>query len=55
MLLVDNISFSITKPSNPKDGDTGKNNTYHKGQWFEIKFNLPKNMRRKEKIKAILI
>jgi hypothetical protein len=49
-------------PSNPKEGDmyfdpnTGKNNMYHKGKWFELelKFNMPKNFERKEKIKAIL-
>lgn len=49
-----------SQPSNPKEGDmyfdsnTGKNNMYHKGQWFELKFNMPKNLERKEKIKAIL-
>jgi hypothetical protein len=61
MLLIDNISYSVGNiPINPKEGDmyydnnTNRNNIYHKGQWFEIKFNLPKNMRRKEKVKAIL-
>jgi hypothetical protein len=53
------LSFD-TKPSNPKDGDmyfdsnTGNNNMYSKGQWFELKVNLSKNIERKEKIKAIL-
>lgn len=47
-------------PSNPKDGDmyfdknTGINNMYSKGQWFELKVSLSKNLERKEKIKAIL-
>ena len=51
---------ATSPPSNPNEGDmyfnttTGKNNMYHKGQWFELKFNMPKNFERKEKIKAIL-
>ena len=58
-----NTSYSYgSPPSNPKEGDmyfdsnTGRNNMYHKGQWFELKFNMPKkkNFERKEKIKAIL-
>jgi hypothetical protein len=53
------LSFD-TKPSNPKDGDmyfdsnTGSNNMYSKGEWFELKVSLSKNLERKEKIKAIL-
>lgn len=55
-------------PSNPNEGiritavsrncefntTTGKNNIYHEGQWFELKFNMPKKFERKKKIKAIL-
>jgi len=59
MLMNNAYSFG-SPPSNPNEGDmyfnttTGKNNMYHKGQWFELKFNIPKNFERKEKIKAIL-
>lgn len=46
-------------PSNPKEGDIyydtyGKSSMYHKGEWFELKVSLSKNLERKEKIKAIL-
>jgi hypothetical protein len=53
------LSFD-TKPSNPNDGDlyydkiTRINSIYSKGQWFELKVSLSKNLERKEKIKAIL-
>jgi hypothetical protein len=59
MLMNNAYSFG-SPPSNPKEGDmyfdsnTGFNNMYHKGQWFELKVSLPKNFERKEKIKAIL-
>jgi hypothetical protein len=59
MLMNNKYSFG-SPPSNPKDGDmyfdsnTGNNNMYSKGKWFELKVNLSKNIERKEKIKAIL-
>lgn len=59
MLMNNAYSFG-SPPNNPKDGDmyfdvnTGNNNMYSKGQWFELKVNLSKNLERKEKIKAIL-
>lgn len=58
MLMNNGYSFG-SPPSNPKEGDiyydtNGKISMYHKGEWFELKFNIPKNLERKEKIKAIL-
>jgi hypothetical protein len=59
--MLMNTSYSYgSPPSNPKDGDmyfdssTGYTKMYSKGQWFELKVNLSKNIERKEKIKAIL-
>jgi hypothetical protein len=59
--MLTNTSYSYgSPPSNPNDGDmyfdsnTGYTNMYSKGQWFELKVNLSKNIERKEKIKAIL-
>lgn len=59
MLLNNAYSFG-SPPSNPSDGDmyfdvnTGRSNMYSKGEWFELKVSLSKNLERKEKIKAIL-
>ena len=54
MLMNNAYSFG-SPPANPNEGDmyfntaTGKNNMYHKGQWFELKFNMPKILKERKK------